>query len=94
MLGIVWHGYNPSEEAMWVNRKNNLIKVLTENPLAKYVIHSVSFGSEPLFSWSISDIYAAEFTKLKTQLKTLGYPITVSEVFRPRLEPFSAQANC
>lgn len=66
---------------MWGARKDNLLKVLTENPLAKYVIHSVSFGSEPLFSWNISDTYAKEFTALKAKLKALGYPITVSEVW-------------
>lgn len=65
---------------MWGARKDNLLKVLRENPLAKYVIHSVSFGSEPLFSWNISDTYVKEFIALKAALKALGYPITVSEV--------------
>lgn len=70
---------------MWGARKDSLLNVLTNNPLAKYVIHSVSFGSEPLFSWNISDTYAKEFTALKARLKALGYPITVSEVCIPIL---------
>jgi len=48
--------------------------------LGKYVIHSVSFGSEPLYSWSISDTFVPEMLKLKTQLQQIGVPLTVSEV--------------
>jgi hypothetical protein len=48
--------------------------------LSKYVIHSVSFGSEPLFSWSISGTFVAELQKIKGELKTLDIPLTVSEV--------------
>ncbi|KAI5776269.1 hypothetical protein EDC01DRAFT_485640 [Geopyxis carbonaria] len=80
VLGIVWHGYDPEEESHWRERKDSLLAVLRDNPLAKYTIHSVSFGSEPLFSWSISDIYAAEFTALKDELQKLDVPITVSEM--------------
>ena len=49
-------------------------------PLGRYVIHSVSFGSEPLFSWSISDVFVAELEKIKAELKVLDVPLTVSEV--------------
>jgi len=80
VLGIVWHGYDDAEIAGWRQREDSLLKVLRENPLAPYVIHSVSFGSEPLFSWSISDIYVDEFNKLKAELADMGIPITVSEM--------------
>jgi hypothetical protein len=79
VLGIVWHGYSDSEISKWEQRKNSLLAVL-KKPLSKYVIHSVSFGSEPLFSWSISGIFVAELQKMKTALKALDIPLTVSEV--------------
>ncbi|CAF1318552.1 unnamed protein product [Adineta steineri] len=79
VLGIVWHGYSDSELNKWEERKNALMAVL-KKPLSKYVIHSVSFGSEPLFSWSISGTFVAELTKIKTELKALSIPLTVSEM--------------
>ena len=79
VLGIVWHGYSESELNTWQARKNSLMAVL-KKPLSKYVIHSVSFGSEPLFSWSISGTFVAELEKIKGELKALGIPLTVSEV--------------
>jgi hypothetical protein len=79
VLGIVWFGYDDQEIKTWRQRESSLLANL-KKPLSKYVIHSVSFGSEPLFSWSISDIYVAELQKLKGELQTLGVPLTVSEV--------------
>jgi hypothetical protein len=79
VLGIVWHGYSDAELNKWQDRKRALLAVL-KKPLSKYVIHSVSFGSEPLFSWSISGTFVAELQKIKGELKTLDIPLTVSEV--------------
>ena len=56
-------------------------------PLSKYVIHSVSFGSEPLFSWSISNTFVMELEKIKGELRTLGIPLTVSEVSKSFSSP-------
>ncbi len=79
VLGIVWHGYSDAELNKWQDRKRALLAVL-KKPLSKYVIHSVSFGSEPLFSWSISGTFVAELEKIKGELKALEIPLTVSEV--------------
>lgn len=79
VLGIVWFGYDDEEIKTWKERESSLLANL-KKPLSKYVIHSVSFGSEPLFSWSISDTYVAELEKIKGELKILGVPLTVSEV--------------
>lgn len=81
VLGIVWHGYSDAELNKWQQRKAALMTVL-KRPLGKYVIHSVSFGSEPLFSWSISNTFVMELEKIKGELKALGVPLTVSEVNR------------
>lgn len=79
VLGIVWFGYDDEEIRPWKQREESLLTVLRK-PLGKYVIHSVSFGSEPLFSWSISDTFVPEMLSLKAQLKQIGVPLTVSEV--------------
>ncbi len=79
VLGIVWIGYEDAEIKGWRQRKDSLLQVL-QKPASRYVIHSVSFGSEPLFSWSISDIYVNELWKLKAALKQVDIPLTVSEV--------------
>jgi hypothetical protein len=79
VLGIVWFGYDDEEIKTWKERESSLLANL-KKPLSKYVIHSVSFGSEPLFSWSISDTFVAELEKIKSELKELDIPLTVSEV--------------
>ena len=79
VLGIVWIGYEDEEIKGWRQRKDSLLQVL-QKPASRYVIHSVSFGSEPLYSWSISDIYVSELWKLKDALKQVDIPLTVSEV--------------
>ncbi|CAF1196221.1 unnamed protein product, partial [Didymodactylos carnosus] len=80
VLGIVWHGYG-DEEKGWQERKKSLMTVLAK-PLSKYVIHSVSFGSEPLYSWSVGGGYSYlnELMAIKAELKPLGIPLTVSEM--------------
>lgn len=79
MLGIVWHGYSEAELSKWQERKRALMAVL-KKPLSKFVVHSVSFGSEPLFSWSISGTFVNELNIIRNELKALDIPLTVSEV--------------
>jgi hypothetical protein len=45
----IWFGFDGTNDWMW--RRDTLISVLQNVPLAKYVIRSIDVGSEPLFDW-------------------------------------------
>lgn len=64
-----------------MTRRDKLINTLHSNPLAKFVVRAVQFGSEPLFDdvLSSSDL-AREVQKAKSRLSDLHIPVTVSDL--------------
>lgn len=66
---------------MWMTRRDKLITTLHSNPLAKFVVRAVQFGSEPLFDGVLSPgKLAQEVQKAKTQLSDVHIPVTVSDL--------------
>ena len=66
---------------MWMTRRDTLFGTLYSNPKAAFVTRGVQFGSEPLFDDVLSPAQlAAQVVAAKSNLSSLGIPITVSEL--------------
>jgi len=76
---VVWFGYDGGNE--WEKRRDELFSILKSNAKAKFVTQVVQFGSEPLFDGVLSvSALAAQVTAAKKILKSLGIPVTVSDM--------------
>ncbi|KAF9019746.1 glycoside hydrolase [Hymenopellis radicata] len=76
---LIWFGFDGGNQ--WQTRRNHLVSSLYSNPKAKFITRVVQFGSEPLFDRVLTpQALAAEVWSLKGQLKSLGIPVTVSDM--------------
>jgi exo-beta-1,3-glucanase (GH17 family) len=64
-----------------MSRRDSLFGILHSNPKAVFVTRGVQFGSEPLFDDVLTpDQLTAQVSAAKTNLSSLGIPVTVSEL--------------
>ncbi|KAI0071644.1 hypothetical protein K474DRAFT_1712284 [Panus rudis PR-1116 ss-1] len=76
---LIWFGFDGDNK--WKGRRDTLFASLHNNPKAKFVTRGVQFGSEPLFDSVLSpDDLAAQVKSAKSNLASLGIPVTVSEM--------------
>ncbi|KAM0791846.1 hypothetical protein ACM66B_004103 [Microbotryomycetes sp. NB124-2] len=79
IYALIWFGWD--DPNAWKPRREALIKAITTNVKAPYVVKSVACGSEPLFD-SIIDAksLAKVVVEVKKQLSNFGMSVTVSEM--------------
>ncbi|EIW86705.1 glycoside hydrolase family 17 protein [Coniophora puteana RWD-64-598 SS2] len=65
---LIWFGLD------WQQRRDSLVSTLYSNAKAKFVMRGIQFSSEPL------SMLTSEILGLKGQVKSLGIPVTVSEL--------------
>ncbi|KAI0253991.1 glycoside hydrolase superfamily [Lactifluus subvellereus] len=76
---LVWFGFDGG--SYWKNRRDTLFGTLHSNQKAAFVTRGVQFGSEPLFDDVLTpDQLAAQVLAAKSNLSSLGIPVTVSEL--------------
>jgi len=76
---LIWFGFDGGNE--WQQRRDSLVSTLYSNAKAKFVTRGIQFGSEPLFDGVLPpDQLTSETLNLKGQVKSLGIPVTVSEL--------------
>ncbi|KDQ57758.1 glycoside hydrolase family 17 protein [Jaapia argillacea MUCL 33604] len=76
---LIWFGFDGGDA--WVNRRDTLFSILHSNPKAQFVTRGVQFGSEPLFDDVLPHGRLAKQVQLaKSNLSSLGIPVTVSEM--------------
>ncbi|KAG2129837.1 glycoside hydrolase superfamily [Suillus bovinus] len=76
---LIWFGFDGGDQ--WMARRDSLVSSLTSNPKAKFVTRGVQFGSEPLFDNVLPhEQLAAQVISLKSKLRDVGIPVTVSEL--------------
>ncbi len=64
-----------------MTRRDTLINTLRSNPLAKFVVRALQFGSEPLFDGVLSPgELAKQVQRAKAQLSGVRIPVTVSDM--------------
>jgi exo-beta-1,3-glucanase (GH17 family) len=65
----------------WMARRDSLFGTLHSNPKAVFVTRGVQFGSEPLFDGVLSPSQLTQqVLAAKSNLSSLGIPVTVSEL--------------
>ncbi|KAG0704512.1 glycoside hydrolase superfamily [Suillus ampliporus] len=76
---LIWFGFDGGDQ--WEARRDSLVSSLTTNPKAKFITRGVQFGSEPLFDNVLphSEL-ASQVLSLKSKLRGVGIPVTVSEL--------------
>jgi exo-beta-1,3-glucanase (GH17 family) len=79
VYALVWFGWdNPND---WKWRMDALVKTITTNPRAPWVVRNVAVGSEPLFDWALDpDSLAAQIYGLRQKLSMYGIKTTISEM--------------
>jgi len=76
---LIWFGFDGGN--IWETRRDSLFSTLHSNPKAPYVIRVVQFGSEPLFDSVLPPAtLASQVNSAKSNLKSLGIPVTVSDM--------------
>ncbi|KAH9978549.1 glycoside hydrolase superfamily [Lactifluus volemus] len=76
---LVWFGFDGSNK--WMARRDSLFGTLHSNPKAVFVTRGVQFGSEPLFDGVLSPSQLTQqVLAAKSNLSSLGIPVTVSEL--------------
>ncbi|KAG1716395.1 hypothetical protein ID866_747 [Astraeus odoratus] len=76
---LIWFGFDGGNE--WQARRDSLISALNSNPKAKFITRGVQFGSEPLFDNVLPHAeLASQVLSAKSQLASVGIPVTVSEL--------------
>ncbi|KAF9532682.1 hypothetical protein CPB83DRAFT_847194 [Crepidotus variabilis] len=76
---LIWFGWD--DPNIWKTRRDTLMASLHSNPKAKFVTRVLQFGSEPLYDWALdpSDLLA-QILAAQSGLKSLGIPVTISEM--------------
>lgn len=81
-LGVyatIWFGFDGSDA--WIGRRDLLVSIIQNNPLAPYVIRSVDVGSEPLFDQVLEPhALANQINYVKNLISSYGIKVSISEM--------------
>lgn len=76
----VWWGFT-SNQSLWLKTRAAILSVLSSEPLAPFVFHSLAFGSEPIGDHVDGgpDGFIADLNATRGMLAPYGLPISMSE---------------
>jgi len=76
---VIWFGFNGGDA--WEGRRDQVIDLVTKNPLAPYVVRAIDVGSEPLFDSVLPpDQLNDQITNVRNQVKGTGVNVTISDM--------------
>jgi len=76
---VIWFGFNGGNA--WEGRRDQVIDLVNNNPLARYVVRGIDVGSEPLFDSVLPpDQLNDQITNVRNQVKGTGVNVTISDM--------------
>jgi len=76
---LVWFGFDGSSK--WKDRLNGVLDTVDSNPRAKYVIRTITLGSEALFDHAISaGELVNQLGNIRDRVKSKGIKVSTSEM--------------
>lgn len=76
----------PSQQELWRQTQASIYQLFTSSSyaaVAPYVVHSASFGSEPIGDGVGGGNFVADLKSFKTKMNSFGIPVGQSSLFLP-----------
>ncbi|GAA5882841.1 hypothetical protein JCM16303_002489 [Sporobolomyces ruberrimus] len=84
----VWWGFD-KDQSLWEHTQASLYKLFESSSvsaIAPYIVHSASFGSEPIGDGVLGDDFISKLAAFRSKMNSFGIPVGISEDWdRPQL---------
>ncbi|GAA5962956.1 hypothetical protein JCM3765_006728 [Sporobolomyces pararoseus] len=77
----VWWGFQ-QDQNLWRQSQASVYEIFensTYSQIAPFVVHSASFGSEPIGDWVDGDNFVADLALFRKKMNSFGVPVGISE---------------
>ncbi|GAA6059862.1 hypothetical protein JCM10212_007067 [Sporobolomyces blumeae] len=81
LVAHVWWGFQ-DDQTLWEKTQSSLYELFETSEFANvapYVVHSVSFGSEPVGDGVLGGDFVAQLGEFRTKMNAFGIPVSISE---------------
>ncbi|GAA5831412.1 hypothetical protein JCM5353_005715 [Sporobolomyces roseus] len=81
LIAQVWFGFQ-EDQTLWTKGQSSIYELFTTSSLASiapFVVHSASFGSEPIGDWVDGDNFVRDLASFRSKMKSFGIPVGISE---------------